>query len=201
MAGINTKIDRIAARFLNDVNDSAVGGLAISVIGSAPVLGQLGDILYLTAANAAVLSDSAIGTLYEGYYQYVRFLSTSSASNARGQVVLWSDYENYVVTPDVTAALTGKIAGITLNTVTKGNYGWIQISGKATCLCKASVTDTTAGDIAIVSQTPTNDVDGIADATAFATALLMKSLLGVFIEAPANGALKLVQLRFVGLPY
>ena len=159
--------------------------------------GEVGRIIYLDTAQAARLSSTGTGTLYEGHYQLVKFKSGSSASNALGQVVVWDDPANYQVTPDVTAATFGKIAGVTLNAVTKGNYGWIQISGRATVKCKASVTDTTDGDLAILDQTPGNTVDGLADATAV-TGKIAKSIVGVFNQAPANGATKQVLLR--GLP-
>lgn len=197
----NSKIDRMSSRYMNAINDSGVGGLPVNTIGTAQALGQLGDIIYLTAAKAAAMSDSSVGTLYAGFYQYVQFKSGSTAANARGQLVFWSDMDNFIVTPDVTAGTMGLVAGVTLNVVTKGYYGWMQVGGKATVKCAAAVTDTTAGDLAIVTQTPANTVDGFADATAFATGKLAKSLLGTFIEAPANGGLKQVQLRFLGLPF
>jgi hypothetical protein len=194
----NTKIDYLQQRFLNDVNDQYPGGMLRPIIEDHLVDGQLGDIIYLTNSMAAKLSDTNVGTLYEGFYQYVQFKSGSTASNARGQVVFWDTFSSYIVTPDVTAATMGLVAGITLTAVTKGYYGWIQISGKATVQCAATVTDTTSGDLALVTQTPANTVDAFADATAFATAKLAKSIIGVFLEAPANGALKLCQLRYLG---
>lgn len=174
---------------LNDANDAAIGG------GTSPVFtrGLLGQIIELSARDAAKHSNTAIGTLYEGAYQYVKFKAGSTASNARGQVVVWDDEDDFVVTPDVTAATIGKKAGVVLCTVDKGNYGWIQISGRATVKCKATVTTTTAGNVAVVDQTPGNTVDAIADATAV-THLLAKSAIGVFVEAPSNGGLKQVQL-------
>lgn len=185
----NNPIVRVSTGKINTVNDVACGG------GSAdrPLAeGQLGQEVTFTEAEAQKI-DSA---LHAGTYKYVRFKAGSTASNAKGQVVVWDDPDSFVVTPDVAAASSGLQAGVTLNAVSKGQYGFVQVDGLATVLCNASVGGTTAGDLAVVDATaPT--VSAIADATAASTdtALEVKRIIGTFVEAPANGALKLVALK------
>lgn len=187
MANINPTI-RVTTGNIATVNDSAPGGASLDGRGRAP--GQLGQIFELSEVEAQKMSSA----LHGGKYQYVKFLSTSSASNARGQVVIWSDNDDFVVTPDVSDALIGKKAGVTLFAVTKGNYGFIQVSGYTTVLCKASVTGTTAGQLAVaVSDSSVGTVDSLADATAV-TDLVLKGKIGTFVEAAANGGLKLIQM-------
>lgn len=173
--------------YLNDVDDPGTSVLFPK--------GEVGRIIYLDTAQALRLSKTATGTLYEGFYQFVKFKSGSSASNALGQLVFWDSQSAYQVTPDIAdATALGKVAGVTLNAVTKGNYGWIQISGRATVKCSGTVTDTTNGDLAIVDQTPANTVNSLADATTV-TGKIAKSIIGSFNEAPANAGSKQVLLR------
>lgn len=66
MAKFLAVIDRIAARFLNDVNDQAVGGIPILLTSGNPVGGQIGDVAYLSAADALKLSDLTLTQLLFG---------------------------------------------------------------------------------------------------------------------------------------
>lgn len=177
---------------LNSINDSQPGSSFVSPTGGQPFAGIVGQTYQLSNANAQRQSTS----LWGGIYMYVQFLSTSTASNARGQIVFFDTLahaKTYVVTPDPPTALT-QVAGVTLNAVTKGNWGWIQIAGLATVLCKASVTDTTLGDIGfVVSDSSLGKVD--ANVSSSATAAQQALKLGIFMEAPANGGLKLLWLQ------
>lgn len=187
MANINPTI-RVTTGKINTVSDAQVGGASQDGLGRAP--GQLGQIVEFSEAEAQKI-DTA---LHGGKYQYVKFKAGSTAANAKGQFVIWDDHDAFVVTPDVAAATLGEVAGVTLNVVAKGEHGFIQVSGLATCLCKATVTGTTDGSNAIaVADSSIGKVDMLADATAV-TGLEAKARVGTFAEAPANGALKLVQL-------
>jgi hypothetical protein len=196
MAKFPALINRVAARFLNDVNDAGVGGSSAGLLISQPVAGQLGDLCYLSAAQAAQLSDTAVGTLYEGLYMYVQMDPAAvAAGTIRGQIVFWKDFENYIVAIDApTAPNLSQAAGVALNVVTKGNYGWIQTAGKASVQFAAVVTDTTAGDLVIVDQTPGIRANTLADATAILTKMA-RSVIGAAINAPANNTISLVLLK------
>jgi hypothetical protein len=196
MAKFPALVDRVAARFLNDVNDASIGGNPAPFLISNPVGGQLGDICPLTAAQAAQLSDTVIGTLYEGLYMYVQIdPSATAAGTVRGQLTFWKDFENYIVSIDAPSATTMSLfAGVALCVVTKGNYGWIQTAGKASVKFSAAVTDTTAGDLAIVDQAPANTGNTIADATSV-TGKINKSAIGICIAAPSSGAISTVLLN------
>lgn len=159
--------------------------------------GQLGRLVSYNDAMAYKLSAApSTTTLYHGLYQVVNFKSGSTASNAKGQAVFWNDRANFIVTPDAAAATEADFAGIALNAVTKGNYGVIQVAGKCTVLYRASVTDTTAQDL-ILQLTTTATFDAIADATGTYISggvKGIKNIVGVALEAPANGALKLASI-------
>lgn len=192
MAG-TSKIDRISQTgYMNSGPDTVAGGVSSGLTGAAMFPGQLGDILEVSHTMAAQLSDSAIGTLYGGEYQYVLFLSTGGNS-VRGQVMYWSDEANYVVT--ATAPTSGaRRAGIALGVVTAGKYGWIQVTGLASVLFKASITKATpAIDDLVVIDVSAVRGDVIADATAIVSPNL-KLVLGVAAEAPVSNSIKKVEL-------
>ena len=193
---------------LNATNDAIAGGSAAGGTGAALYAGLVGKRIWLDNQQALALSDTTIGTLYAGIYQYVLFSSASTATNARGQIAFWllgasqansvkTDDGQYIVTPDGSATIgDGLWSGITLNTVTKGNYGWVQLAGLASIKFRAAVTSAVAGNLAVVTTT-SNLADGIADATAITAggAAGAKNILGVCLEAPANSTISKVYLR------
>src|SRR2546430_9163699 len=83
--GMLTKqADFLTAKFLNDVNDSAAGGVIVSVPSGAPspFVSQTlpGDRIVLDDATALALSDTAVGTLLGGIYMYVQYKTTTRAA-------------------------------------------------------------------------------------------------------------------------
>jgi hypothetical protein len=192
MANRNQTV-RVSTGKINTVDDSAIGGAAGSmpgVTGRCP--GQLGQVIELSEEEAQKI-DTA---LHGGSYKYVQFKAASAQSNAKGQLLFYAtaaDEEVHIATPDPTTAALSRIAGVALNAVTKGNYGFIQVDGLATIRTKSSVTDTTDGVHAVAVSDTVGKVDGIADGTAV-TALTARSRIGTFAEAPANDSLKLVHL-------
>ena len=193
---------KLPTGFLNSAGGDPAPGLPLSTAQASgsiiqPYAGQVGGKLSMDTLEAAEMSDPTQFTLFAGIYQYVQFLSTSVAANARGQVVVWSNRANYVVTPDVTAATQGLIAGITLATITKGNYAWIQIAGRAFVKYKSALTAATpaAGDLIILDQTPTFAADDPTQSTAL-TPLQEKSKLGTAGVAAIAGSVLAVDLAF-----
>lgn len=195
---VSNQSPRVNALYLNDVNDPGPGTVLASPSGSIvqPYYGQLGARLFLGTTTALALSDTAVGTLYEGIYQYVQLLATATAAPLRGALVVWSSRDNFVVTTDVTATTLNSVAGVLINVPTKGNYCFIQVFGKASVLFKATTTKTTPaiGDVVYVDATPANDCDVLADATAL-TSLNWKNYLGIAITAPVGGAISQISLR------
>ena len=164
-----------------------VGTTAASGSGAVAYPGQLGAIIILTESMANQLSAASGGfaTLHQGLYQQVQFLSTSTQSNAAGNIAFWSNRLTKVVTPDATGNLRS-VAGIILEADTKGYYGWIQISGVATVNFKLSATPA-AGDLVVVDQSASTV--GTADvATSTITGPIEGSLLGTAIAASVGGS-------------
>jgi hypothetical protein len=199
---------------LNDVNDAAAGDQTAGGTGTS-LYSLLGVRILLDNVAALALSDTTVGTLYGGIYQYVNFLSGGTASPARGLVAFWASSQTganlfasdgatqYTVHVDAAATTgAGFWAGAVLNSVTKGNFGWVQIAGLASFQSGsntgAAPSDNNIGDLAVVSTTATvNLVDALADATSVTCAILKKQL-GVFAEAPGaatTAAIKRVLLK------
>lgn len=176
-----TGIVRLVSRYLNTVNDVLPGQ---SVTGGQSYDGQVGATVTLNAAEALKLSDTSVGTLYGGTYQYVKFLLTQSGTTVKGGPVYWTDPDNFVVSADVATGVPG-FAGVALSVVTKGNYGWILVSGKCQCQPLDNTTKTTPaiGDVMVTSTIGRFDV--LADATAF-DGTNLKLYAGQWIEAPAD---------------
>lgn len=198
MADVQNQSPRVTTGYLNTVNDPSPGVPLVSPSGSIVQSygGQVGGDTYMTAADALKLSDvTGTGTLFEGIYKYVQFLSTSTAAPARGQILFWSNRSSYIVTPDVTAANVGKIAGICLNAVSKGNWGFIQVAGKASVLFKSAFLGAAADGawVTVDTVTPSNAAT-IPLETAAQLPSVTKAFLGIADGLPAVSAISLVDL-------
>lgn len=192
--------------------DSVIGG-AITSVPSAVGASQgnqdvPGDRLIFGQADALAMSDTTIGTLYGGLYQYVRTKSNSTATPTRGRLVFWDNtvnYNLYQVTPDEVA---GFKAGVAINTLTKGYSWWIQIAGIASIDFRAAIsgTETVGRGVFALMGGAGADV-GTADqlvgaATAVTTGgannvgidSLLANYLGVAVTIPVDGAISLVEM-------
>lgn len=185
----STGIARITQRFLNDVNDPVPGQ---SVSTGESFAGQVGAVITLNADAALALSDTAVGTLYGGRYQYVKFYGSQSGTTVAKGPVYWQDADNFVVTADVPTNGAG-FAGVALNVVTKGNYGWILVEGKASL----SVGVLTKGTPAIGDPVSTSTIGIFDDVDTTPTALIIARYVGVWGAAPSNNNATLGYVRAI----
>lgn len=148
---------------INGVNDPVAGGSspASNLSGGTANAqnlraGQVGFTVELNTEQALALSDTSVGTLYAGWYMYVK----SATAGVRGCAAFISSLANggdYTVTGDsATAATLLRPVGIYLNTVTAGYYTWIQIRGLASLQFVTAITNETDGyPVKIVDQSGT----------------------------------------------
>lgn len=205
MHGLATAGYRVTGNLNEGIGDAGIGTAKAGTFSNVDgALGQLGKTVFFETDALVSLTNSAgtISVLYGGYYKYVKFKSTWSATMAAGQPLFYADYTdmlNNTVTPDAAAAAI--FAGFCLApSVAKGNYWWIQVGGIATVLTKAgSVTSGVAGDLAVQTGQTTATIDSYADATALATAGLQKLIRGVFIEVAVHTSLKRILMSPIGL--
>lgn len=201
----------LGARFLNDVNDATVGG-AISTAPSGLTVSQgqqtlPGDRIVVDDATALALSDTAVGTLWGGIYEYVVSKAASTAAPAVGLAAFFiaADIGNaspsvaYEVTPDAnpTTAVPTFFQGVYISAVTKGNACWIQVAGIANCLFDSALTATANGAWVTVKVSAT--VPSTFDSGAVAGVVTLAAAVGVGVGLPATSTLsKVVITRGIG---
>lgn len=214
MAGswLTKQADFLTAKFLNDVNDSAAGGAIVSLPSGAPApqssQTQVSDRIVLDTATALALSDTTVGTLFGGIYMYVATKSNMTATPAVGLLAFWDTSvgdSNYQVTCDESGSQGANlIAGIVINAVTKGNFCWIQIGGKATVKFRAVLTGTPANGCGVYAaaagagaSVATADVfAGVAGNPTFTQAdTLIQRFLGTAEALPVAGSASAVSLK------
>ncbi len=198
MAQFSDNIDRLPFNALNGGSGDPVIGQPNASVSGIPVIGydgQLGKRYVVTGVNVGVatneatrLSNTTVGTLYGGVYQYVQVPSTATATPVIGNIAFWTDPTKMTVNAD--AAANSVQMGVFINAITKGDYGWVQIGGLASVLFKTSITKATPaiGDLVIYDQTPSAKGDILADATNL-TSVLARSFIGrAWNTAPVGGA-------------
>lgn len=207
MAGgmLTKQADQLTAQYLNTVNDTVAGGAIVSVPTGAPappVSATLpGDRIVLDDPTALGLSSPTVGTLFGGVYMYYGTLATATQAIARGAIAFFRQADVggaasiYQVTSDSQPANDHPtyIAGIFINAITKGNWGWLQVAGAASILFDAgNPTTQAAGDWVTAKISP--NVVGTADVGAAAGVVTLAALLGVAIGIPSSSVISTVML-------
>lgn len=187
---LKTGIIKITARYLNDVNDAIPGASVAGYTGQPPqYAGQVGAVMELNSGEASKLSDTAVATLYEGLYQYVQLATPLTQATGVGVPVYWSNPDTHLVTTDHLAS-NGSFAGVLINAVTAGNYGFIQTAGKASCKTIGSITKGTpaAGDCLAIKAATDGGFDVPADNTTFNPNIAARQYVGEWISVVTTGA-------------
>ena len=157
-------IYRSAALNGNNNGDTVIGG-ALTTAPSGLTASQYqqtlpGDRILLSPADALVASNNnnsvlaTGGALYTGSYRYVASLNTSTSAPTLGHGAFWVDatgannntLDNLYQVQSDEAANFGVVqfAGVFINNMTKGNYWWIQESGKARLAMRNAISGTPA---------------------------------------------------------
>ncbi len=154
----------LTAKYLSNVNDATAAGAITTApanIGATQFLQNMpGDRIILNSVDALALSNNAVGNLYGGTFRYIGTRNNSTSSPVRGCGAFWDPTSTgtgnnisstasdatYQVTSDGNAAnyTNSLLAGVFINAITKGNFGWIQESGKASLKFIAALTGTPA---------------------------------------------------------
>lgn len=201
---------RISTGLLNTVNESVIANAPTFPGGSiSRFAGQLGKVLYVSQAQIAQLTSTTIGTLYGGAYMYVRRRATDDSSPALGagkiafiDTVVSSWESAYQVTTDENLSSSDNavmIAGIFINNIEPGNYGFIQIDGEATIRSRSVLTVAGAiGSRVYAAGAGDTGLDqGTMDVlTTDSTSLANARFLGRAVVAPVASTLTTVLLDF-----
>jgi hypothetical protein len=190
----------LSNKYINDVNDPTSGGPIVSVPAGGPSAQvnqtQPGDRIVLDDPTALALSDTKTGTLYGGVYEYVQVFATSTAAPQRGAIAFFRQSDlgvAYQITADAqpSAAVPSYIAGIFINALTKGNFGWIQVAGPASVLFD-TLTSSAAGNWVTAKVSPVTA--STADCGAVAGVVTLAALLGVAVGIPSSTVISTVML-------
>jgi hypothetical protein len=196
--------DQLSARFLNDVNDASVGGALVSLpvgVQSAQVSATAaGDAIIMDDATAGALSDSTVGTLFGGTYLYMGTFSGAAVIPARGKAAFFRATDLpvagvpgtagiYQISSDAqpTTAIPTLFAGVFLNSVTNGNFGWIQTAGVASCLFDSAITAAAVGNpvsVKISAAVPSTFDVGVTVVTATIAFSYAGAFVGTAITLP-----------------
>jgi hypothetical protein len=189
---------------INAVNDPMPGGVRNGVAGIQTAVdpGQLGSYYYLTAGEAIQRYGNV---LFSGLYQYVQVVATSSAP-AQGLGAYFSvlptsytnSLQNYIVTATATVENESFFAGVFLNAITPGNYGWIQVGGIATVKYKAAFTGAAAIGVVVASDPAGSNLFDVPVQSAAQLPSVTKTYVGTAITLPVVNTLGQVQLKGVG---
>ena len=217
----------------NGSGDTVVGGAltgAPAGIGAQAWQQNLpGDRVIFSPADALAYSNNSVGNLYTGTYRYVGTRNNSASSPTLGRAAFWDPSAIgtganlssqatdalYQVNSDsnTTGYQSTLFAGVYINNVTKGNWWWIQESGKASCQFRAGITGTAAigsGVYVVGGVNNNNTTDngafdqvaggnigtaGVTAANLYASVdAMLLAHVGVAETLPANNNLALVDL-------
>jgi hypothetical protein len=150
---------------LNAANDTSASGFTDVRTGEAIRAGglNLGDYFDLTEREANQLSYTTYGTLHAGRYRRVQVDSGATAGYVKtgciGYMVKGLQPNLNVVT-SYDVGIVGVHCVVFLNTVTVGNFCFVQELGIANCLCGATITNGVSSSVGlIVNSAATGVVD------------------------------------------
>ena len=201
---------------LNACNDTSNSG-AIDTVTGQPVYGitdwTTGQYFDLTNIEAVGVSDTLIGTLYEGRYRRVQVDSGATAANVKtGTIGLMSSLAAVIQdgdpsgkpTVNIVTSYDQSIGGavvrpvVFLNPITPGNFGFIQELGMATVLGKSGLTAAAPAVGDVIITTTSGLVDDPTQSGSITYAIL-KTLLGPAIDLPKSAGLFRILLSNLGV--
>lgn len=128
---------------LNACDDSSEGGITDLRTGVAQYAGlNLGDYFDLTENEAKAASYSTNGILHAGRYRRIQVDSSATAAYVKAGCIggmLAGGQPNLNLVTDYNNAISGAHMVVFLNSITPGNYGFVQELGIANILCGTSL--------------------------------------------------------------
>lgn len=183
----------IASLTINACNDATESGLNNPITGAPYYTGLVqGDYFDLTNKEASDLSYLTNGKLYAGRYRRVQVDSGATASNVKvGTIGLMpaglQSVANVVTSYD--KGIVGAHPVIFLNTVTPGNFCFVQELGFASVLVGATITKAAPNTGDLIESTTL----GVADDPT--TQTMNQKTIGLSLSPPSPNTLCLVQLN------
>jgi hypothetical protein len=212
---MDSLIMRLSAGSLNaGAGDESIGQTPAPLgPGVSKFQGQLGRTIWIPPDQ--LIYTASIGTLYGGWFRYVKLRAADAAIAAIGQIAFaditvanWTKAYQVTQDEDLSASgIAGKfVAGIFINKLKYGNYWLIQIGGVVPVQFRATLSETGIVGSAVYAASADPGI-GVAD-NALAdvltpntapslfsdTALMQQRYLGTAVAAPTSGGLTAVAL-------
>jgi len=153
---------------------------------------NLGDYFDMTEKEANGNSDTDTGTLHAGRYRRVQVDSGATAANVKtgtiGLMVAGGQPQLNLVT-SYDKGIVGAHPVVFLNSITPGNYGFVQELGIATVLCGSSIQKASPASGDLLEMTTAGVVD---DKT---TQTVNQATIGLALAPPIANTLIIAQLN------
>lgn len=168
---------------LNGCNDTSPTGMADVRQGTPYFAGglNLGDYFDTTEQEANAASNTSVGILHAGRYRRVQVDSGATAGNVKtgtiGYMVAGGQPQLNLVT-SADKGIVGAHPVVFLNTVTPGNYCFVQELGVANCLCGSTITKSGPATGDICNETTNGVVDDPTSQNVVA------ATIGIFLDPP-----------------
>ena len=204
------QVPRITPRLNNYLGDAVVGGLITAAPSGLRVSAgdqtMPGDRIILNAVDALALSDTTVGTLYDGLYMYVR-TRNSTLTPTIGKLAFWdTSVANGV--HQVTADESGNQgvalrAGVFVSTLTKAYNWWIQVAGMVNVLFTTPFTGVPTDGCPVFAAADAagraDVLDGAPGTTFTQVGQMIQRYMGVAVGLPAVNAISTVAMPFNGI--
>jgi len=193
--------------FLNNVNVAAIGQINSLLQAAGVTIGMggqddIGKRIVLADVDGPDWSLASVGTLFGGIYQLVQVDSAATGANIFTGAAAFlldtaaggaanSGSNNYVVTDSAHALGTSHCVGVFLNAITPGNFGFIQISGKASVLYGAAIASASLAATVLAASATAGAFDNVVAAI---TGITLAQAIGVPIQVPVVSTLKTIQM-------
>ena len=177
-----------------DITNAGTGATAgtYTIAATVPTGGGVGAVIQVVVGSGGTITSATV--LNGGYgYNSVPTFSLTSTNTTGGAVAAQLDTTPNIVTSFDQVGTTGIAVRpvVFLNSITPGNYGFIQELGTATVLGNATLTSATASAFVNVKTAGAGTVD-----TTVATGSPIGSTIGVAIDLPIAGQLFKAQLGY-----
>jgi hypothetical protein len=177
---------------LNACNFSSPSGFTDSRTGAAIYAGglNLGDYFDLTEVEANRLSQTSVATLHSGRYRMDQVDSSATAAYVKTGAIglmLAGGQPNMNLVTDLNHGIAGAHPVVFLNSITPGNYGFVQELGIANVLCGSSLTVSGSSGMGAMLTSTTNGVIECPTQSGNPTWATYLTRVGIALDPPMPG--------------
>lgn len=186
---------------LNAANFTSPSGLSDSRTGAQILAGglNLGNYFDLSEVDANRLSQTSVATLHAGRYRMIQVDSSATAANVKtgaiGMMLAGGQPQLNLVT-DYSHGIVGAHPVVFLNSITPGNYGFVQELGIANVLCGTSLTVSGSSGMGGILTSATGGVVDCPTQSGNPTWTTYLTMVGIALDPPMPATKIRCQLMF-----